>query len=265
MRALRSLLLGAFAAALAAAPAWAQDEAPPPPPQHWSFDGIFGTYDLAAVQRGFQVYNEICSVCHSVEYLHYRDLTGIGLTADQVKALAAADTVPKGLDDQGNPKDGPATPADQFKMPNPLYDPILNIVRPNELAARAAHNGALPPDLSLMVNAREGHADYVYAILTGFANAPAGMQMQEGMNYNKYFPGHQIAMPPPLHDQQVTYADGTPATVNQMGHDVVTFLTWVGDPEMVERKQMGIRWVLFFVIMTGLTYAVKRKVWADVH
>lgn len=265
MRALRCMLFGAFVAAIIAGPALAQEEAPPPPPQHWSFDGIFGTFDLAAAQRGFQVYNEVCSVCHSMEYLHYRDLTGIGLTSEQVKAIAASATVPQGLDDQGNLKEGPATPADQLKMPYPLFDPIMHTVRLNEQASRAAHNGALPPDLSLIVNAREGHADYIYAILAGFGEPPAGMKMQDGMNYNKYFPGHQIAMPQPLHDQQVTYADGTSATIEQEAHDVVTFLAWAANPEMVQRKQMGIRWVLFFVIMTGLTYAVKRKVWADVH
>ena len=264
MRALRYLLAGAVAAGLAVAPAMAQ-EAPTPPPQRWSFDGLFGTFDLAAAQRGFQVYSEVCSVCHSMEYLHYRDLTGIGLTDAQVKAIAAAVTVPKGLDDNGDPKDGPGTPADQFKNPYPLYDPLTGVVRTNEKASRAAHNGALPPDLSLIVNAREGGADYVYAILTGFSDPPAGYQLQAGMNYNKYFPGNQIAMPQPLHDQQVTYADGTPATIEQMSHDVVTFLAWAANPEMVERKQMGIRWVLFFVIMTGLTYAVKRTIWADVE
>jgi ubiquinol-cytochrome c reductase cytochrome c1 subunit len=252
MRALRRLAAVALLAG-AATPALAQ-EAPTPPSQHWSFDGPFGAFDLASAQRGFQVYSEVCSVCHSLEYLHYRDLAGIGLTEDQIKAIAAAVTVPKGVDDEGNPKDGPATPADQFKSPYP-----------NEQAARAAHNGALPPDLSLMVNARDGHADYVYALLTGFADPPAGMQMQEGMNYNKYFAGHQIAMPPPLHDSQVTYADGTPATVEQMAHDVVTFLAWSANPEMVQRKQIGWRVVLYLLLLTGLTYAVKRKVWAEVH
>jgi ubiquinol-cytochrome c reductase cytochrome c1 subunit len=252
MRALRRLAAVALLAG-AATPALAQ-EAPTPPSQHWSFDGPFGAFDLASAQRGFQVYSEVCSVCHSLEYLHYRDLAGIGLTEDQIKAIAAAVTVPKGVDDEGNPKDGPATPADQFKSPYP-----------NEQAARAAHNGALPPDLSLMVNARDGHADYVYALLTGFADPPAGMQMQEGMNYNKYFAGHQIAMPPPLHDSQVTYADGTPATVEQMAHDVVTFLAWSANPEMVQRKQIGWRVVLYLLPLTGLTYAVKRKVWAEVH
>ena len=251
MRVLRHLLLAAL---LAAAPAaWAQ-EAPEPPPQRWSFSGPFGTFDLAAAQRGFQVYSEVCAACHAMQFLHYRDLAGIGLTEAQIKAIAADVTVPLGLDDQGNPKEGPGTPASQFRSPFP-----------NDVANRAAHNGALPPDLSLIVNAREGHADYIYAILTGFSDPPAGMQMQEGMNYNKYFPGHQIAMPPPLQDGRVTYADGTPATVDQMAHDVVTFLAWAANPEMVERKQMGWRWVLFFLIMTGLTYAVKRKVWADVH
>jgi ubiquinol-cytochrome c reductase cytochrome c1 subunit len=139
------------------------------------------------------------------------------------------------------------------------------VTHTNEAADRAAHNGALPPDLSLIVNAREGGANYVYGILTGYSDPPADMKMMDGMNYNKYFPGHQIAMPQPLHDGQVTYADGTNASIDQMAHDVVTFLTWAANPEMVERKQMGVRWVLFFVLMTGLTYAVKRKVWSDVH
>jgi ubiquinol-cytochrome c reductase cytochrome c1 subunit len=254
MRALRPLLVtAALLGSAACLPAFAQEEAPPPQEQ-WSFDGPFGTFDLAAAQRGFQVYSEVCSNCHSLQYLHYRDLTGIGLTDAQIKAIAAAITVPQGVDDQGNPKDGPATPASQFRSPFP-----------NDEAARAALNGALPPDLSLIVNAREGHADYVYGILTGFADPPPGMKIQPGMYYNKYFPGNQIAMPPPLTDGRVTYADGTSATVAQEAHDVVTFLTWAANPEMTERKQIGWRWVLFFLIMTGLTYAVKRKVWSDVH
>ena len=251
MRPLRYLLAAVLFAA--AAPAWAQD-APTPPAQRWSFDGPFGSYDLAAAQRGFQVYSEVCSVCHGMQFLHYRDLAGIGLTEDQIKAIAAAVTVPQGVNDQGDPKEGPGTPADQFKAPFP-----------NDQANRAAHNGALPPDLSLIVNAREGHADYVYALLTGFADPPPGMQMQDGMNYNKYFPGNQIAMPQPLTDDRVTYADGTKATIDQMAHDVVTFLAWTANPEMVERKQIGWRVVLYLLLLTGLTYAVKRKVWSDVE
>ena len=253
MRGVSQLLTVALIAVATAAPANAQD-APTAPAQRWSFDGPFGSFDLAAAQRGFQVYSEVCAVCHAMQYLHYRDLAGVGLNEEQIKAIAAAVTVPQGLNDQGEPKEGPGTPASQFRSPFP-----------NDQANRAAHNGALPPDLSLIVNAREGHADYLYALLTSFADAPPGMQMQDGMNYNKFFPGHQIAMPPPLQDGRVTYADGTPPTVEQMAHDVVTFLTWAANPEMVERKQIGWRWVLFFLIMTGLTYAVKRKVWSDVH
>ena len=256
MRMFRALLTGVFAPAvlattLLAAPAVAQES--PLPHEYWSFKSLFGTFDLAAAQRGFQVYANVCSNCHSAEYLHYRDLSGIGLDEDQIKAIAAGITVPSGTDDQGNPKDGPATPASQFKSPFA-----------NEKAARAANGGALPPDLSLIVNAREGHADYVYAILTGFTDAPAGFKMMGGMNYNIYFPGHQIAMPQPLHDGQVTFADGSPNNIGAEAHDVVTFLAWAANPELVQRKQIGWRVVLFLVVMTGLTYAVKRKVWADV-
>ncbi len=257
MRAVRSiyvaLLLGGLAAGgLAAASAWAQ-EAPTPPHMQWSWQGPFGTFDLAAAQRGFQVYSEVCSNCHAMKQLHYRDLAGIGLSPEQIQAVAAAVTVPQGVDDQGQPKEGPGTPGSQFRSPFP-----------NEQAARAAENGALPPDLSVIVNAREGHADYVYAILNGFAEPPKDFTMQGGMNYNEYFPGHQIAMPQPLHDGQVTFADGTPNTIPQMAHDVATFLAWAANPELVQRKQIGWRVILFLVVMTGLSYAVKRKVWSDV-
>lgn len=260
MRMPRSLLaaasivsVGLVAAGLFTARVAAQ-EATAPPKQNWSFDGIFGTPDLAAAQRGFQVYAEVCSNCHAMHQLHYRDLTGIGLSENDIKAVASTFTVPQGLDDQGQPKEGPATPANQFRSPFP-----------NEKASRAANNGAYPPDLSLIINAREGGPNYVYGILTGYAEAPAGFAMQDGMNYNRYFPGHQIAMPQPLQDGRVTYTDGTPTTVDQMARDVVTFLTWAANPEMAERKAMGVRVVLFLVLLTGVTYAVKRQVWSDVH
>ncbi|HEX5325576.1 MAG TPA: cytochrome c1, partial [Acetobacteraceae bacterium] len=135
---------------------------------------------------------------------------------------------------------------------------------PNEEAARAAMSGALPPDLSLIVNAREGHANYVYGILTGFTEPPQGFEVPAGRYYNQQFPGHLIAMPPPLHDGAVEFADGTKATVPQMAHDVVTFLEWAANPELTQRKQIGVRVILFLVLMVGLTYAMKRKVWSDV-
>jgi ubiquinol-cytochrome c reductase cytochrome c1 subunit len=249
---MRALLALVFAAGLLTAPAMAQEEAMPH--ERWSFDSLFGTFDLAATQRGFQVYLNVCSNCHSMQLLHYRDLSGIGLDPEQIKAVSATVTVPSGTDDQGNPKDGPATPASQFRSPFA-----------NEKAARAANNGALPPDLSLIVNAREGGPNYIYGILTGFVPAPAGFKMGDGMYYNKMYPGHQIGMPQPLQDGTVEYTDGTPNTLPQEAHDVVTFLSWAANPETVERKQVGVRVILFLVFMTGLTYAVKRKVWSDVH
>lgn len=260
MRALRSLAAGlallagsALIAAAPVAPASAAEEVIHAPKQTWSFSGIFGTYDLAAAQRGFQVYSEVCANCHSMSLLYYRNLTGIGLNGEQIKAIASGFDVPLGLNESGEPISGPATPASRFRSPFP-----------NELAARAANNGALPPDLSLIVNAREGGANYIYGLLTGFADPPVGMKMQDGMHYNKYFVGHQIAMAPPLSDGQITYADGTPNRLEQESHDVVTFLSWAANPEMVERKKMGVRIVLFLVLMTGVTYAVKRQIWADV-
>jgi ubiquinol-cytochrome c reductase cytochrome c1 subunit len=252
MRPVRWLaLLGALAGAISAAPARAQDERLPA--QIWSFSGPFGTFDRAAEQRGFEVYKDVCANCHSLKLGYYRNLTEIGLTEEEVKAIAAGVTVPA-IGDDGQPTERPAVPADHFRSPYP-----------NELAARAALNGALPPDLSVIEKARDGGPDYLFGILTGYGEPPAGMKMGDGMNYNKYFPGHQIAMPQPLQNDQVTYADGTKATVEQEARDVVTFLTYMANPEMEQRKRIGVKVVLFLVLLTGVTYAVKRKVWADVH
>jgi len=242
---LAGLLLGV------ASPAPAQEEKLAH--QDWSFSGVFGTFDRAAAQRGLQVYREVCSNCHSLNLAYYRNLAGIGLNDEQIKAIAAGVQVPT-LDDTGQPTERPGLPQDRFKAPFA-----------NEKAARAALNGALPPDLSDIVKARADGPDYVYALLTGYGDPPAGMKLGEGMYYNKAFPGHQIAMPPPLQDGQVSYADGTKATIEQEAHDVVTFLTYIANPEMEQRKRIGVKMVLFLLVLTGLTYAVKRKVWADVH
>jgi len=249
----------AFAAvalsALLLAPALgaAADE-PALPRQEWSFDGVFGTYDLASLQRGFQVYKEVCSVCHPVKHLYFRDLGAIGYSEDEVKAIAAGYQVSDGPNDEGQMYQRPGRPSDA--IPGPF---------PNDQAARAANNGALPPDQSLIVKARPGGANYVYAILTGYKDAPAGFKMLEGMNYNEYFPGHQIAMPPPLSDNAVTFADGTSATVPQMAHDVVGFLTWAAEPNLDDRHRMGLKVILFLVVGAGVFYAAKRKIWAPIH
>ena len=224
------------------------------PEVHWSFDGIFGTFDHAAARRGFQVYKEVCSACHSMDLLHYRSIEGLDFSEDEVKAIAASVQVPGEPDDNGDVKDRPGKPSDAFKAPFP-----------NTNAARAANNGALPPDLSVIVKARKGGATYVHAILTGFVNPPADFKLQNGMNYNEYFPGHQIAMPQPLQDSSVTYADGTQATVDQEARDVSTFLAWASEPTLEERHFTGVKTILFLIVLTALLYAYKRKVWAKVH
>lgn len=254
----RSVAL-ALAAALAlsggvAGTARAQAEAPTPPHQQWSFEGVFGTYDRAALQRGFQVYKEVCSACHPVKHLAFRDLTEIGYSEDEVKGIAAQVQVTDGPNDSGEMFQRPARPSDP--IPGPF---------PNDEAARAANNGALPPDLSLITKAREGGPDYVYAILNGFKDAPAGVKVPEGMYYNEYFAGHQIKMPPPLNPDQVTYADKTPATVPQMAHDVVTFLSWAAEPTLEERHRIGFKVILFLIVATGVFYAAKRKIWSRIH
>ena len=244
----------ALAAGLAGA-ARAQEEAPPAPHQQWSFEGVFGSYDQAALQRGYQVYKEVCSACHPVKHLYYRDLTDLGYSEDQVKGIAAQFQVTDGPNDQGEMYQRPGKPSDP--IPGPF---------PNDQAARAANNGALPPDQSLIVKQREGGPDYVYAIATGYKDAPAGVKLNPNMYYNEYFPGHQIAMPPPLTaDGQVTYADGTKATIPQMAHDVTTFLAWAAEPNLNERHRMGAKVILFLVIAAGIFYAAKRKIWAALH
>ncbi len=247
-------LLGALSIAPSAVPSVAQAEEIALPEIHWSFQGVFGTFDRAAAKRGFQVYKEVCSVCHSMNLLHYRNLDALGFSQDEVKAIAASFQVPGEPDDNGNVKDRPAKPADAFKAPFP-----------NPQAARAANNGALPPDLSVIVKARKGGATYVHAILTGYSEPPADMTMAAGMNYNKYFSGHQIAMPQPLQDNAVTYADGTLATLDREASDVATFLAWAAEPELEERHFIGIKTVLFLIVLSAMLYAMKRKVWAKVH
>jgi ubiquinol-cytochrome c reductase cytochrome c1 subunit len=186
--------------------------------------------------------------------LSYRDLSEIGLSEEQVKAIAASKQIGGDTDDSGQPIERAGLPSDHFKAPFA-----------NEKAARAANGGALPPDQSLLVNAREGTSDYVNALLQGYEDPPKGVTLQPGQYYNKYMAGHMIAMPPPLADGAVDYADGTKATLAQEAHDVTAFLTWAANPEMEARKRMGVKAVLFLALMSGLTYAVKKKVWKDVH
>ncbi len=186
-----------------------------------------------------------------MKLLSYRDLTDLGFSMPEVKAIAAEATVNDGPNDNGDMFDRPGRPSDFFAKPFP-----------NDQAARAANKGALPPDLSLIIKAREGHEDYVYSLLTGFGQTPpADETIAKGMYYNPYFAGHQIAMPPPLKDDSVTYADGTKATVEQEARDVAQFLAWAAEPKMEIRKQTGLKVLIFLVVFAGVMYGVKRKVW----
>jgi len=220
----------------------------------WPHAGFFGTFDRAAVQRGFKVYQEVCHGCHAAKYLTFRSLGDLGFNEDEVKAIAATFNVTDGPDDNGEMFERPARPSDVIPPPFP-----------NPAAARAANGGAYPPDLSLMTKARGDGDNYVFSLLTGYQDPPAGEELATGQYYNLYFPGHRIGMPPPLSADQVTYDDGTTATVEQMAKDVTQFLSWLAEPKMEERKQTGIKVMLFLVILTVLLYLYKRKVWADVH
>lgn len=240
-------------ALMLSSPAFAAEETALPR-QHWPHKGIFGAYDRAAVQRGFQVYKEVCSSCHAMKFMSYRNLEDLGYTPDEVKAVASQYTVTDGPNDEGEMFERAALPSDHFKAPFK-----------NDKAARASNNGALPPDMSLLVKAREGGEDYVFGVLTGFEAAPANMQMQPGMNYNKYFPGNQIAMARPLSDGQVTYSSGVAATQEQAARDVVQFLAWASEPHMEQRKQTGLKVILFLLAFAAILYGVKRKVWAKLH
>jgi ubiquinol-cytochrome c reductase cytochrome c1 subunit len=237
-----------------AAPARAASDAPAPPERAWPHHGVFGSYDRGALQRGLQVYKEVCAACHSMHLLSYRNLEAMGYSPEQVKTLAADYTVTDGPGDDGEMFQRPARPSDRFVSPYA-----------NEKAARAVNNGAYPPDMSLLVKARAHGEDYVFGILTGYEAAPADVQVMEGMYYNKYFPGHQIAMAPPLVEGQVTFADGTAASVEQMASDVAQFLAWAGEPHMEERKRMGLKVMLFLFVFIGVLAAVKRRIWADAH
>jgi ubiquinol-cytochrome c reductase cytochrome c1 subunit len=255
MRRFQALLIALAIGVGLGGAARALEEAPEPPHQQWPFEGVFGTYDTAASQRGFQVYKEVCSACHAVKHLAFRNLEEIGYTEDQVKGIAAQYQVTDGPNDEGQMFQRPARPSDP--IPGPF---------PNDQAARAANNGALPPDLSLITKAREGGPDYVYAILNGFKDPPTGFKVNEGMYYNQYFTGHQIKMPPPLtQTDQLKYADGTQATVPQMSHDVVSFLSWAAEPNLNDRHRIGFKVILFLIIATGVFYAAKRKIWSRIH
>lgn len=268
---------------------------------NWAFEGYTGTFDRQAAQRGFQVYKEVCSACHGLKRVAFRNLEALGFSEAETKALAAESSY-KTIDGEGEEVERPGKPSDRF--PSPFA---------NEEAARAANNGAYPPDLSLIVKARPHGADYIYALMTGYNKEVPGyncatrndageciafeatgsgageyqctgiessetinpetketytvqtcIELPNTMYYNPYFDGRQIAMAPPLSDGMVTYEDGTDATLDQLTRDVVTFLQWAAEPEMEDRKRIGLRALIFLSLMTLLFYFAMKRVWADI-
>jgi len=220
---------------------------------NWSFDGPLGTVDKQSAQRGFQVFKEVCASCHSAKRLAFRNLQELGFSEAEVKALASQYQVTDGPNDSGDMFQRPGRPSD--RIPGPFA---------NSKAAAAANGGATPPDLSLIVKAREDGPNYVYSLLNGFAEKPADVEIPAGKNYNEYFPGNAIGMPKPLSDGQVTYADGTQNTTDQMAKDVVNFLQWAAEPEMESRKQMGVKSVIFLLVFTVFFYIAKKRIWAKI-
>ena len=223
----------------------------------WSFKGLFGKFDRGSLQRGYQVYTEVCAACHSMKYLSYRNLAEKGgpeFPIIQAKAIAASFEVVDGPNADGEMFTRPAKLSDKFVMP---YE--------NEKAAQAANGGAYPPDMSVLVKARGGGVDYIYSLLQGYEDAPSGVTLDEGVHYNKYMYGNKIKMSAPLSDGIIEYGDGTVASVEQMSKDVTTFLMWAAEPHLEARHRMGFKAIVYLIILTVLVYFSMKKIWSRVE
>ena len=223
----------------------------------WSFKGITGKFDRSSLQRGYQVYTEVCASCHSMNLVSYRNLGEPGgpeFSVDQVKAIAANFEVEDGPNADGDMFTRPGRPSDKFVSPYP-----------NVQAATAANGGAYPPDMSVLVKARKGGSDYIYSVLMGYEDPPAGFELEDGVYYNKYMDGKKIKMSNPLSDDLVEYSDGTQATTDQMARDVVTFLAWAAEPHMETRHKTGFRAIIYIFIITILVYFAMKKIWSRVE
>ena len=222
----------------------------------WSFKGVTGKFDRASLQRGYQVYTEVCASCHSMNLVSYRNLGEPGgpeFSVEQVKAIAANFEVEDGPNSDGEMFTRPGRPSDKFVSPYP-----------NVQAATAANGGAYPPDMSVLVKARKGGSDYIYSVLMGYEDPPAGFELEEGVYYNKYMDGQKIKMSNPLSEGIVTYADGTQTTQAQMAKDVTTFLTWTAEPHLETRHKMGVKVIIFLTIFTLLVYLSMRRIWSRI-
>ena len=223
----------------------------------WSFKGPFGKFDRAALQRGYQVYQEVCSSCHSMKYLSYRNLVEEGgpeFSLEQAKAIAASFEV----------KDGPNADGEMFMRPGRLSDKFV-MPYENEKASQAANGGAYPPDMTVLVKARGGGVDYIYSLLQGYEDPPAGVTLDDGVYYNKYMYGNKIKMSNQLSDGLVEYSDGTNASVEQMAKDVTTFLMWTAEPHLETRHKMGFKAIFYLIILTVLVYFSMKRIWSRIE
>jgi ubiquinol-cytochrome c reductase cytochrome c1 subunit len=223
----------------------------------WSFKGLFGKFDRGSLQRGYQVYSEVCSSCHSMKYVSYRNLSEKGgpeFTEEQVKAIAANFEVVDGPNSDGEMFTRQAKLSDKFVMP---YENIK--------AAQAANGGAYPPDMSVLAKARSGGVNYIYSVLLGYEDPPSGVSLDEGVYYNKYMYGNNIKMSQPLSDGLVEYSDGTVASEEQMAKDVTTFLMWAAEPHLEARHRMGFKAILYLIILTILVYFSMKKIWSRIE
>ncbi len=227
------------------------------PKYEWSFKGITGKFDRSSLQRGYQVYTEVCASCHSMNLLSYRNLGEKGgpeFSVNQVKAIAANFEVTDGPNSDGEMFTRPARPSDKFVSPYP-----------NIQSAMAANGGAYPPDMSVLVKARKGGADYIYSVLMGYTEAPEGFELEEGVYYNKYMDGNKIKMSNPLSDDLISYSDGTKATQAQLAKDVTTFLTWSAEPHLESRHKLGFKVIIFLTILSILVYFSMRRLWSRIN
>ena len=225
--------------------------------QDWSFKSFFGTFDRASLQRGYQVYTEVCASCHSLKYVSYRNLAEKGgpeFSIEQAKAIASNFEVTDGPNNDGEMFARPAKLSDKFVMPYA-----------NDQEAKLSNGGAYPPDMSVLVKARAGGADYIYSVILGYEDTPEGMKLDDGVYYNKYMYGNKIKMPPQLYDDLVTYADGTLATPEQMAKDITTFLAWTAEPKLEERHKFGFRAIIYLTILSILVYFSMKRIWSRIE
>ncbi|KAK0042927.1 cytochrome c1 heme protein mitochondrial [Biomphalaria pfeifferi] len=242
---------GAVVATALAQPAFASDLVLHPPHYPWNHKGLLQALDHGSIRRGYQVYKQVCAACHSMQFLCYRNLVNVIMTEEEAKAEAEEATI----------EDGPNENGDMYERPGKLSDHFPSPYK-NEEQARAANNGAYPPDLTYIVPARHGQEDYIFSLLTGYAEPPAGVKLMEGQHYNPYFPGGAIGMAEALYNEIVEYDDGTPATQSQLAKDVVTFLRWAAEPEHDTRKLYGLRAMIICSFLLGVTYYMKRHKWS---